>query len=432
MKNNLFFISFICTTFLCAQIKINGKVLNSANLPLENVTIYLNNTSIGTVTNKLGEFELSINEGIYDLVISYMGYETLKYKINTSTYAESLKFYLKPALNLLDETIIKSKRYSAEDMAYFLSRFKMSFIGETQLAENCKILNPDVIKFDFDLPSKTLEAYANKPIEIENKDLGYKIYYELLDFVLTNETIVYSGYSRYETLRGGKRKKNYWRQNRLKAYNGSKMHFVRSAILGTLHKEGFVIDQSKKVLNPHRPADSVINAARERFRWLKKNSSKKLKTRNFKIKTRLSNKRNTVNSKGNSFLKIFKPDSISEKEIDTLMTLLKKRRLKKFIDIKLNEDLNEDAFLVKSNNEVRLKFEYQLDIKYINEAEEDGYRPGPGKLNYQESKLTLLTESVLLDKTGIFNNEASTVFTYGYWSYERIADALPLNFIPVN
>jgi len=57
-----------------AQTRISGKVLDSNNHPLIGAAVYLNNTSIGTTTNDLGEFELFIKAGVHDLIISYLGY----------------------------------------------------------------------------------------------------------------------------------------------------------------------------------------------------------------------------------------------------------------------------------------------------------------------------------------------------------------------
>lgn len=86
-------------------------------------------------------------------------------------------------------------------------------------------------------------------------------------------------------------------------------------------------------------------------------------------------------------------------------------------------------FLIKDNNKVILKFQNYLDINYMNEKEEYNFRKGPNRLNYQSSKIILFTESVLLDPSGIFI-EPLDVFMEGYWDYEKIADALPLDYTP--
>ena len=169
----------------------------------------------------------------------------------------------------LDEIVLNSKKYSDEDRAYFLSRFRKSFIGKTIFADNCKIENPDVIQFDYNPLSNVLEAYVTKPIKIINKSLGYTIYYDLVYYKLSSTKITYLGYSRYEQIKGGKSKQRKWKQNRLRAYNGSKMHFIRAARNGTLYREGYVINLSKRILNPERPSDSLINDEKKHLAKLK-------------------------------------------------------------------------------------------------------------------------------------------------------------------
>ncbi|MEN8879359.1 MAG: carboxypeptidase-like regulatory domain-containing protein [Polaribacter sp.] len=74
MKNRFFlFYILLFPSFLTAQITINGSVFDS-NLPLENVAVYLNNTMLGTTTNNAGEFTLTVTEGEYELIVSYLGF----------------------------------------------------------------------------------------------------------------------------------------------------------------------------------------------------------------------------------------------------------------------------------------------------------------------------------------------------------------------
>ena len=71
------------------------------------------------------------------------------------------------------------------------------------------------------------------------------------------------GYIKYENLNGGKRKQRHWKKNRLKAYNGSRMHFVRSLRSQNLKKQGFIVNQFRRVLNPERPTEKEIKIARQ-------------------------------------------------------------------------------------------------------------------------------------------------------------------------
>lgn len=397
-----------------AQTRISGKVLDSNNHPLIGAAVYLNNTSIGTTTNDLGEFELFIKAGVHDLIISYLGYETIQYKIDTKKSIRKFTFKTKETGNVLDEIVLNSKKYSDEDRAYFLSRFRKSFIGKTIFADNCKIENPDVIQFDYNPLSNVLEAYVTKPIKIINKSLGYIFYYDLVYYKLSSTKITYLGYSRYEQIKGGKSKQRKWKQNRLRAYNGSKMHFIRAARNGTLYREGYIINLSKRILNPERPSDSLINDAKKHLA--------KLKGVNISMTPYM-----IPNSKNIKIKKSDKKLTYSKK--DSLLLIIRNSRLKKFIDVKIKDSLTEKDFLIKDNNKVILKFQNYLDINYMNEKEEYNFRKGPNRLNYQSSKIILFTESVLLDPSGIFI-EPLDVFMEGYWGYEKIADALPLDYTP--
>ncbi|MBK7652709.1 MAG: carboxypeptidase-like regulatory domain-containing protein [Flammeovirgaceae bacterium] len=64
---------------------ISGKVVDSKTAePLQFANVFLNNTTIGTVTDADGGFNLIyIKElGTYELVFSFVGYETIKRKVN--------------------------------------------------------------------------------------------------------------------------------------------------------------------------------------------------------------------------------------------------------------------------------------------------------------------------------------------------------------
>lgn len=238
-------------------------------------------------------------------------------------------FKTKETGNVLDEIVLNSKKYSDEDRAYFLSRFRKSFIGKTIFADNCKIENPDVIQFDYNPLSNVLEAYVTKPIKIINKSLGYTIYYDLVHYKLSSTKITYLGYSRYEQIKGGKSKQKKWKQNRLRAYNGSKMHFIRAARNGILYREGYIINLSKRILNPERPSDSLINDAKKHLA--------RLKGVNVSMTPYI-----IPNSKDIRIKKSDKKLTYSKK--DSLLLIIRNSRLKKFIDVKIKDSLNEKRF----------------------------------------------------------------------------------------
>jgi hypothetical protein len=460
MKNLLcfaFLLLFVHTSVF-AQKTITGKVLSTDNTPLEGAAVYLNSTSIGTTTNENGEFELRVKEGNYDLIASYLGFETAQFSLDTKIIHQPIIFKLTPKSNLLNEVVVSGKKntMSAEDRAYFMSRFKRTFLGKTDLAQECKILNEEVIEFEFDLFSKTLEAYISKPIIIENKGLGYRIYYDLVHFELSPQRVSYLGYTRYENLKGSKRKMKKWKKRRRIAYNGSNMHFLRSIQNETVKQEGFVVDQYIRVPNPNRPSDSIIDLAKKRLRTLVQTHGSMTITlasnrdlndeavRNEVIKRAANNKQVQANvdlqSLANQSFEVSKDEKGLYKartqadintERDSLNKILKKARLKKYIDKLVKEDLQLSEYSKKSNETYFLSFPKYLKVKYMNEPEEDNYRPGDAKLDYQVSTISLFVESSQIHPTGILLKPLDA-FLEGYWSYERIADSLPLDYDPTN
>ena len=65
-----------------AQFVVTGSVLDSSTRePLLKASVFCQNTTLGTVTNKDGEFSLSLKSGGYDLIFTYTGYKTTTIRV---------------------------------------------------------------------------------------------------------------------------------------------------------------------------------------------------------------------------------------------------------------------------------------------------------------------------------------------------------------
>ncbi|MDP9041752.1 MAG: carboxypeptidase-like regulatory domain-containing protein, partial [Bacteroidota bacterium] len=75
---------FFFSQYAFSQHTLKGKVINDeTKLPLPSVSVYLNNTSLGTVTNENGVFVISkIPSGKFRLIASSIGYETYVLQID--------------------------------------------------------------------------------------------------------------------------------------------------------------------------------------------------------------------------------------------------------------------------------------------------------------------------------------------------------------
>ena len=98
---------------------------------------------------------------------------------------------------------------------------------------------------------RSFKAYADTPLVIINKKLGYKISFELSEFFFDEASgrTFYYGYTRFEDMGT----KSRWIKNRKQCYYGSTMHFYRSLIENDLKKQGYQIYLIKPV---HLSTDS--------------------------------------------------------------------------------------------------------------------------------------------------------------------------------
>ena len=255
--------------------------------------------------------------------------------------------------------------------------------------------------------------------------------------------------TRYENLKGSKRKKKRWEERRQVAYNGSTMHFFRAITAKNLKEEGFIIDQFKQVPNPRRPSDSIINLARRRLRGLQKEdpigdfklfSNKDLNSKANRDEVIDRMEKNGVTQKSgidvnrlkrSSFIVKKNDDGTYEartkvsntKTRDSLMSIIRKNSLKRFVNVFTKRDLSINDFIFQKEGLHYLQFTNFLQIKYMNEEEEGNYRPGPGKLDHQISSISLYVKQTPFDKVGALFNPLD-MFMDGYWGYEKLADAL--------
>jgi hypothetical protein len=246
----------ICACFFgnnCfAQSGIKGMVLDSiTKQPLSGINLFLSHTSIGTNTDQTGHFFLEkIPQGKFELVISSLNYETRTISINSGHLPENLQILLKPSAHELQEVIVEP--YDQDGWEKWGKYFNAHFIGSSSLSEDCKLLNPDVVKFRYSRKNNLVRAFANEKLQFENKKLGYRIQYLLtkFEFNFSERSFYYSGYPQFEEMQAkNPEETKRWERKRLEAYQGSIMHFMRSIYQDRLKEEGFQIQQIMK--NPH-------------------------------------------------------------------------------------------------------------------------------------------------------------------------------------
>lgn len=65
-----------------SKVTLSGKITDQSGTPLSQVTIAVENTSRGAYSDNDGKYALQLAQGKYTLVISYIGYETVKQTVD--------------------------------------------------------------------------------------------------------------------------------------------------------------------------------------------------------------------------------------------------------------------------------------------------------------------------------------------------------------
>ena len=106
-------ISLLFPIYCLAQTSINGTVLDKDNQPIAGASVYIENTQIGTITNKDGKFKIESITNAQYLIISYIGFKTEKIKLPITS---PLIVILKEDNELDEALIIKSKKSSEHSL----------------------------------------------------------------------------------------------------------------------------------------------------------------------------------------------------------------------------------------------------------------------------------------------------------------------------
>jgi hypothetical protein len=227
-----------------AQGTITGQVTDAeTNEPLTGASVFAQNTTKGTITDKDGNFSLYLNKGGYEIIISFTGYESRKINLELTGDRE-FKIALQKGDNSLSEVIIKNSNEVPDGWEKYGDFFLKHFIGATPFAANCTLLNPQALKFLFYKRTNRLKILATEPLQIQNTSLGYNLRYELDSFVhfYNMDINSYRGHCLYTPIEGDEQQQKTWKDNRKKIYYGSRLHFLRSYYDSTLKQEGFSVD----------------------------------------------------------------------------------------------------------------------------------------------------------------------------------------------
>lgn len=232
---------------------LKGVVLDAkTKAPIETATIYFDNTTRGVITNDTGEFSIEYSKAIQSpLVISFLGYK--KQIITDYRSKNYITVLLEENHEALGEVLINANDGMSRRQK--LKFFRKEFLGTSSFGNSCKILNEDDIVIRYNKKEKVLTAYSKAPLQIENKALQYLITYDVTTFNLRFyslnkdvKSVGFYGTTYYKNLEIFDKKKAI--KNRAKAYQGSRLKFMRALYANKLEERGYEIFSGKTKIYP--------------------------------------------------------------------------------------------------------------------------------------------------------------------------------------
>lgn len=244
----LSFTLFALLAFAQQKVAVIGKVIDAeTNLPIPDVSVFFNNTTIGTSADSAGRFRIyNVPVEFKELTASAVGYTTLKVNLALRSGKNFIvDFKMLQDRRLLSPLVIHAKKdiNSKEWNSRFIL-FKKIFLGKTSNAFHAEILNPFTLYFHKGEQPGFFTAHADQPLQIKNQALGYKLFVTIEEFSAseTNYRMLIS--TRFDTLTPKSvRDKERWQKNRMETYKGSQRHLFKSIMAGRYREEGFRIYQ---------------------------------------------------------------------------------------------------------------------------------------------------------------------------------------------
>ncbi|ARS41291.1 hypothetical protein CA265_17170 [Sphingobacteriaceae bacterium GW460-11-11-14-LB5] len=242
-KKTILFLLIFLPQVLLAQNMLSGKIIdNDSGKAVAGANIYINNTTIGRMSNEEGFFSFdNIPLGTQELVITFVGYETISYSFSSSQLPLKLDFKLKQKTQELDEVKIGADYIVLDSRnPKNWQKFKDGFLGVTPYSDQCVIQNKEDIELRYIKETRGMKAVAKRPIVILNKALGYIVEYDLQNFELSSLGRSLVGKSFFREL-NDKELSDKKTKLRNASYYGSMIHFLRSVYSNTISTEGFEV-----------------------------------------------------------------------------------------------------------------------------------------------------------------------------------------------
>ncbi len=240
-----FFLIFLFTisSLVYGQSDIKGVVVDCiSSQPIPFVTVYINGTTKGTITNEKGLFEIHNVPKPSEVIFSHISYDPKQVNIKTED-PQYLKVTLCAKKVNISEVVVNGNNRRNDN----IYEFKKYFLGTDYWGIKAILENDEVLMFNYDGNSNkisNLKAYSTAPLIVDLPKLGYKLHIDLVDFDVEFSAIgarcTFLAYYYFQpyNLTDLRNEKKY-EKNRLEAYNNSSQQFCRSIYNVNLEQDGY-------------------------------------------------------------------------------------------------------------------------------------------------------------------------------------------------
>ena len=223
---------------------LKGRVIEKeSGNPISFCTVALVGTSIGSITDKDGFFEIkNLPNETLNIVVSHIAYENKVLVYDPNRLPESLIIKLAPAVVELDEFEIntKGKGKVARKRRREVGNFMDMVLGNDYDDKDIEITNDEIIALK-DLTSKSTIYSANYDLNFVNRHLGYQIDYYNFAFYMADKAKSFFGLPVFTEMEPeNDEQQKQWEANREQAYYGSLRHFLYSLIQNKVAEENFL------------------------------------------------------------------------------------------------------------------------------------------------------------------------------------------------
>ncbi len=150
MRRTILGLLLVATSIVSAQksFTLSGYVEDANSRErIIGANLYLEGTTIGSSTNTFGFYSLSLPPGKYELVVSFIGYQTIRQQITIADDNQELDFSLTESVSTLDEITVTAEEIQVEQVQMSQVQLSVSeikkipaFLGEVDIIRAIQLL----------------------------------------------------------------------------------------------------------------------------------------------------------------------------------------------------------------------------------------------------------------------------------------------------